>query len=225
MVSSPLSRGAFIVFEGLDRSGKTTQSARLLSRLRASGVPCVDAVWRFPDRSTLVGGLLNSVITQSADLAPRSLHLLFTSNRWERAVELRSLLESGVTVVADRYSYSGVAYSVAAEGLPVGWCKGVEAGLVAADAVVYLRVDPEDAEKRGGYGEERYEKVEIQKRIRKVFEDSLVEEEKKPGEGGWTVVEGGGGRSIEDVEQDVWKAVSSVCEAVKDTPVAELWGL
>jgi dTMP kinase len=46
-------RGAFILFEGLDRSGKTTQSSSLVAALKAKGVDVVAR--RFPDRTTQVG--------------------------------------------------------------------------------------------------------------------------------------------------------------------------
>lgn len=41
------------------------------------------------------------------------LHLLFSLNRWEAQKEIKEKLDGGINVIADRYSYSGVAYSVA----------------------------------------------------------------------------------------------------------------
>lgn len=70
-----------------------------------------------------------------------------------------------MVVLADRYSYSGVAYSVA-QGLPAEWCKGTEAGLPAPDLVVFLKLSPAAAAQRAGYGEERYENVETQTKVR-----------------------------------------------------------
>jgi dTMP kinase len=70
-----------------------------------------------------------------------------------------------VVVLADRYSYSGVAYSVA-QGLPAEWCKGTEAGLPAPDLVVFLKLSPAAAAQRAGYGEERYANVETQTKVR-----------------------------------------------------------
>jgi hypothetical protein len=78
---------------------------------------------------------------------------------------LEQYLENGVVVLADRYSYSGVAYSVA-QGLPAEWCKGTEAGLPAPDLVVFLKLSPAAAAQRAGYGEERYENVGMQTKVR-----------------------------------------------------------
>jgi dTMP kinase len=99
----------------------------------------------------------------------------------------------------------------------------VEAGLIAADAVVYLRVSADDAAARRGYGKERYERVEMQRSIQTVFEEELVEDGRAVGEGGWAVVDGGAGRTIDEVGDDVWSAVNAVCSAVKLKPMRVLW--
>ena len=144
-------RGAFIVVEGLDRSGKSTQCARLVSRIRSSGRAVVDATWRFPDRTSATGGLISEVLSGSRE-APdaRALHLLFTANRWERMGALRELLAAGVCVVADRYAYSGAAHSAGAQGAEGGWARRVEGGPVATGVGVFLRVEEGVGQGRGG---------------------------------------------------------------------------
>ncbi|CAN6881920.1 unnamed protein product, partial [Brassica oleracea] len=52
-------RGAFIVVEGLDRSGKSTQCAKLRSFLESSGH--LTELWRFPDRETSVGQMISAL--------------------------------------------------------------------------------------------------------------------------------------------------------------------
>ena len=69
-------RGALIVVEGLDRSGKSTQVERLVQRLQAQLV-------KFPDRTTSIGTMINSYLTQQSDVNDQSIHLLFSANRWE----------------------------------------------------------------------------------------------------------------------------------------------
>lgn len=76
------------------------------------------------------------------------------------------LLASGVTLVVDRYAYSGVAYT-AAKGIPhlgTDYCRSVEVGLPAADLVLYMDISPEDSAARGGFGGERYEKIDFQRK-------------------------------------------------------------
>ena len=75
-------RGALIVFEGLDRCGKTSQCSRLLSSLERLG-HSVES-WRFPDRDTGVGQMISSYLSNQSQLDDHAIHLLFSANRWEK---------------------------------------------------------------------------------------------------------------------------------------------
>ncbi|KAH9575680.1 hypothetical protein CY35_01G123500 [Sphagnum magellanicum] len=165
-IAADVRRGALIVFEGLDRSGKSSQCSRLTSFLHTQGLS-VEA-WRFPDRSTPMGKMISSYLSSQMDLDDASIHLLFSANRWEKRALMEAKLRAGTTLVVDRYSYSGVAFS-AAKGLDLDWCKAPEAGLPAPDLVLYLDISAEAAAERGGYGGERYEKVEFQKKVEHNF--------------------------------------------------------
>ena len=84
---------------------------------------------------------------------------------------MEALLNQGKHLILDRYAFSGVAYS-AAKGLPHlsrSWCAAVDRGLIAPDAVFFLQVDTAAAQARADYGAERYEKVEMQKRVAEEF--------------------------------------------------------
>ncbi|EDV55013.1 uncharacterized protein Dere_GG20995 [Drosophila erecta] len=160
-------RGALIIFEGCDRSGKSTQSQLLVALLNSKGIPALPM--NFPERSSIIGQVINSYLTNSKDLPDEVIHLMFSTNRWEHMNYIKQNLHEGRTVVVDRYSFSGVAYS-AAKGLDFDWCYAPERGLIKPDAVFYLRAPPADLTNRTQYGEERYEKVEFQGRVAKVFD-------------------------------------------------------
>ena len=101
---TPCQRGAFILFEGGDRCGKTTQSQSLVDHLQASGVrlPNVQELsatsrwiwlgwlqvkaelWKFPDRQTGTGRMIDSYLTSKTELDDAAVHLLFCANRWEK---------------------------------------------------------------------------------------------------------------------------------------------
>ncbi|OVA15378.1 Thymidylate kinase [Macleaya cordata] len=169
MDSGPIDnpRGALVVLEGLDRSGKTSQASGLLSYLERLGLSA--ELWRFPDRNTCVGQMISSYLTNKSHLDDQTIHLLFSANRWEKRSLMESKLKSGTTLIVDRYSYSGVAFS-SAKGLDIEWCKGPERGLLAPDLVVYLNIPPEKASERGGYGGEKYEQLEFQRKVAQHYE-------------------------------------------------------
>ncbi|RZR83707.1 hypothetical protein BHM03_00010392 [Ensete ventricosum] len=76
------SRGSLIVLEGLDRSGKTSQSNRLVTFLKEKGLSV--ELWRFPDRSTSTGQMISAYLANESQLDDRAIHLLFSANRWEK---------------------------------------------------------------------------------------------------------------------------------------------
>jgi hypothetical protein len=79
--SAPV-RGALIVLEGADRAGKSTQCARLVASLQASGVDA--AGWRFPDRTSGCGKMIDAYLKSQSELDDAAVHLLFSANRWEK---------------------------------------------------------------------------------------------------------------------------------------------
>ena len=120
-------RGVFILLEGIDRTGKTTQCKRLANHLKEDLGMKVEEM-RFPARNTSIGGMINDYLGNKQDLDDHVIHLLFSANRWEQAKKIRETLSSGTSIVMDRYAFSGVAYS-ASKGLKLDWCKGPDRGL------------------------------------------------------------------------------------------------
>ena len=170
ILPSIMPRGHLIVVEGLDRSGKSSQCMILLEDIRGHADIEVKYL-KFPDRTTATGQLINGYLTGQSEQSDQAIHLLFSANRWEAASEIINDLNNGITIVIDRYSFSGAVYS-AAKGdaaMSLDWCWNMEVGLPKPDLVVFLDISTEDAAKRGGYGEERYEKEEMQGKVRKLF--------------------------------------------------------
>ncbi|XP_078446816.1 P-loop containing nucleoside triphosphate hydrolases superfamily protein isoform X1 [Wolffia australiana] len=205
------SRGSLIVLEGLDRSGKTSQSRRLVSFLEEEGVP-VEA-WHFPDRRTSIGSMISSYLANNAHLDDRAVHLLFSANRWEKRSLMEAKLNSGISLIVDRYAYSGVAFS-AAKGLPMDWCKAPEEGLIAPDVVVYLDIPPERAAERGGYGEERYERLEFQSKVSDCYRNLR--------DASWKIIDGC--LAEEDIQSKLRGLVlECISQCKRGKPLSTLW--
>lgn len=164
-------RGLLIVFEGLDRSGKTTQSNLLRQALREAGHEVQRLA--FPDRSTGIGNVIDAYLKGNEALTPEAAHLLFSANRWETRAWIEKLLARGENVVLDRYYYSGLAYSLA-RGLDSIWCATSDTGLHVPDIMFcFLDLSPEEQQRRAGFGGERTEEAAFQLEVKKGYKRAL----------------------------------------------------
>ncbi len=91
------SRGAFILFEGVDRCGKTTQVGMLKEYLAKSRE--TEQI-RFPERKSTIGQLIDSYLQSTSNMNDQSIHLLFSANRWEQSDSIESKLATGNTLVS-----------------------------------------------------------------------------------------------------------------------------
>ncbi|RSH94127.1 Thymidylate kinase [Saitozyma podzolica] len=207
-----MARGAFIVLEGLDRSGKSTQVAKLVDRLNQTGHKA--RLQKFPDRTTAIGKMIDAYLQSQAELDDRAIHLFEAIKRD---------LANGMTIVADRYAFSGIAFS-AAKGLPFTFCLNPDAGLPLPDLTLYLTVPPEVASTRGAYGVERYENLDMQTRTREQFAAVAREVQARHGEDRWVQVSAVG--TIDEVEARIWELVDGalrrVDEQESDSPQTHL---
>lgn len=94
------------------------------------------------------------------------MHLLFSANRWLLAQKIRQSLLSGVTVLADRYCFSGITYSLAKK-LEKTWVCMPEVGLPKPDIVLFLDIDSTQVSTRKNFGKEILEKRYFQKNVYK----------------------------------------------------------
>ncbi|KAG1898652.1 thymidylate kinase-domain-containing protein [Suillus fuscotomentosus] len=215
-------RGAFIVIEGLDRSGKSTQVSLLRDRLQdaENAGPTKVVMLHFPIRTTAIGKMIDAYLHSESELDDHTIHLLFSANRWELASTITAHLAQGTTVLADRYAFSGIAFS-ARKGLPYEWCRAPDVGLPAPDLTLFLNISPEVAATRAGYGLERYEKEEVQKGVKQVF-DKIGREMQEDGgsEGKWVEIDAG--KTKEEVAEDLWKAVEPLVNGVQGS-IGRLW--
>ncbi|KAJ1889442.1 hypothetical protein LPJ66_008030 [Kickxella alabastrina] len=207
-----MTRGLFILFEGCDRSGKTTQSTRLVQALNDSGIKT--KLLKFPDRTTAIGKMIDGYLTQNTKLSDQAIHLMFSANRWEAMEQMQADLESGITLVVDRYAYSGVAFS-AAKKLDFKWCKAPDVGLLAPDRVFFMDIHPDDAAKRAGYGEEIYERREFQIEVRVKFFTMMDK--------AWSIVDAN--KDMDEIHRQILFLTKKAIQKQEEgpAPIGRLW--
>jgi len=164
-------RGAFIVFEGIDRVGKSSQCSMLVDLLSANSYP--SKVFRFPDRTTEIGRRIDAYLQNKANINDRIIHLLFSLNRHECSKKITETLKAGTTIVCDRYCFSGAAYTMAKSDsktvFDYEWCITPDIGLPQPDLILFLDMSVVQAMERADFGGERYETREFQEKIRANF--------------------------------------------------------
>lgn len=198
-----MNRGRFIVFEGGEGSGKSTQAARLAERLGA-------LLTREPG-DTGLGREIRSLVLSAAEssaaaLSDRAEALLMAADRAQHVDELiEPTLAAGRDVVCDRFIGSSVAYQGYGRGLDVDIVRAVSgwaAGGLWPDLVIVLTVPPEESERRTGGARDRIEAAgaAFHERVAQGFLDQAEDEPDT-----WFVVDGTG--SVDDVFQSVLDVV------------------
>jgi len=192
-------RGRFVVFEGGDACGKSTQAARLAARR--------DAVLTREPGGTPLGERVRDLFLDPASgpVDPRTEALLVAAARAQHVAEvIAPALEGGRDVVCDRFTGSSLAYQGFGRGLEVDALRGLSrfaAGGLEPDVYVLLEVPAALARQRLGADRDRMEAAgdDFHERVRAGY-SALARSD------GWVVVDGSG--SIDEVERAVWEAVS-----------------
>ena len=144
-----------IAIEGLDQSGKETQTRHLRTRIEQAGHKV--NVLSFPDYETPIGQEIAMALRGQREFGPDVMQLLYIANRLEYKPRLDLWLAGGHVVVCDRYRASSVAYGEA-QGLDPVWLEDVQRHLPPPTVTVLLDIAPETAVRRKATGRDRYER-------------------------------------------------------------------
>lgn len=163
-------RGLFVTFEGIDRSGKTTQARLLCEALGASALGV-----REPG-GTPAGERVRDLLKDAAvPLGSEAEALLFAAARAELVEKvIRPALEDGRVVVSDRFLDSSLAYQGGARGLGIDEVEGVNrfaTGGLVPDLTFLLELDTATAARRTGE-RDRFEDegTELQQAVLEAYE-------------------------------------------------------
>ena len=200
------------MFEGLDRCGKSTQVAKLVNSIQNSGITTKKQ--DFPDRTTPVGQIIDKVLRREIPMATEALTLLFAANRWEVDTEIRKNLAAGNVVVSDRFAFSGVAYALArCPEKDVEELKNPDRGLANPDIVFLLNASVEVTSTRGEFGNELFERKELQRKVGESFQ--TIKEQN------WVQVDAT--KSIEEIHDLILESVLAKAKSGISKDVSLLW--
>lgn len=202
--------GAFIVFEGPEGAGKSTQVRLLAARLRAAGLRVVET--REPG-GTPIGEQVRRVLLDHANVAMRAETeaLLYSAARAQHvAAVLRPALAEGAVVVCDRYADSTLAYQGGGHGLPMEALRAVQrlaTGGLLPDLRVLLDLPVEAGlARRFGAPDEvnRIDAADVafHRRVRAAYRDLAAADQDH-----WVVIDAAG--EVADVSRRVADAVHS----------------
>jgi dTMP kinase len=176
--------GRFIVLDGIDGSGTTSQGQRLVASLEAAGIR---ARFTCEPSTGPIGRQLRQLLSGGSDEGSRAwdtLALLFAADRLDHvAREIRPALAAGITVVCDRYDLSSLAYQSATSAetaakdpalveATLSWIRALNQRALRPDLTLVLDVDPDVAEARRaarGLPPELFERRELQRRLAQLY--------------------------------------------------------
>jgi len=155
----------FIVFEGIDGSGKTTQARMLADFLKSSDLPCI---LTFEPTGGEVGATIRRMLQDDLTMNVLTEALLFAADRSEHLErDIRPALESGKIVVCDRYKYASIAYQTA-RGMKFQDVAALNDFAPAPDIVFYIDIDPAIGLNRIR-DTDKFENIELLEKVREVY--------------------------------------------------------
>lgn len=168
------SQGRFIVFEGIDGSGKSTQIQNISRLLVERGVK---AYTTFEPTDGPVGKLIRQMLTGKVKVDQRTIASLFAADRTDHLTHeidgIKEKVDQGEVVLCDRYYFSSYAYH--AQHVDLEWviqANALNAEILRPDITVFIDVDPETCFERiekSRTGLEMYEKIDIMKKVRQNY--------------------------------------------------------
>ncbi len=164
-------KGRFVVFEGIDGSGKSTQIQQIHHQLEKSKYPVTST---FEPTDGPIGSLIRQMLAGKVEVDQRTIASLFAADRTDHLVNrekgVRAMVDQGRVVLCDRYYFSSYAYH--ALYMKMDWviqANALNAEILRPDATIFIDVDPQTCLKRilaTRDSLDMYEKIDILKQVR-----------------------------------------------------------
>ena len=205
-----MKKNLFIVLEGIDGSGKSSQIKLMEEKLTAAGHKVATTL----EPSTgYIGSLLTDILTGKVKTDHRVIAALFAADRLEHITNpttgILHLLAEGYTVISDRYYFSSYAYNGYYSGMD--WVIALNkqcSSLLRPDLNIFIDVPPEVSMARiraNRQTTELFEKLETLTKVKaqyfEAFEQLKNEEQ---------IFITDGNRPLQEIASDIWNKVSTL---------------
>ena len=201
-------KGHFIVFEGIDGCGKTTQISLLKQRIEQSGFSCFET--REPSDGP-VGSMIRQCLTGRLETDESTLAALFAADRLDhlnnKTDGLCQKVNDGITVISDRFILSTYAYQ--SVRVPLDWVMNINslaASTLRPDYHIFIDVEPDITLERMAKGRFHTELFENKKRLTEVRNRYLELIDKLKDTENIIIVDGN--QDIDDISEEIWSTVS-----------------
>ena len=200
-------KGAFIAFEGIDGSGKSTQIRMLSNRLQEKGIYCYTTM---EPTDSPIGSLIHQIMTGRVKTDNKVLAGLFVADRLDHLLNdvngILSKINEGITVITDRYYFSSYAYH--SVDMSMDWV--IEANRQSKEILqptinIFIDVDPDTAIERIAKNRFHQELFEKKSRLVKVREKYKEAFDKLKNEETYIVIDGN--KSEEEIAEEIWNEV------------------
>lgn len=203
-------KGNFIVFEGIDGSGKSTQVRLLKEKLQAEGISCYTTM---EPTDAPIGSLIHQIMTGRIKMDNKVIAALFAADRLDHLLNdvdgIVPKIEQGITVVSDRYYFSSYAYH--SVDMSMDWviqANEQSSQILRPTVNIFIDISPDIAMERIAKNRFHQELFEKKSRLIQVREKYLEAFEKRKDVENVLILDGN--RKEEEIAADVWEQVKNL---------------
>ncbi len=209
---SSMKKGKFIVFEGIDGSGKSTISNMLYEKLNEQ----TGNIYKtFEPTDSPIGSVIKNILNKRIVSDDKTIGALFLADRLDHiqnpVTGMLNYLEKGVHVISDRYYYSSYAYHVPM--LSMDWvirANSVCADLLRPDVVFFFDISVDESMRRLNASRKFHDLFETREKMEQVsknYKKAIEREGKKD-----NVIIIDGHKRVDEIFDEVWKITAKLIE-------------